>query len=204
MSTCHAVRPCVLFPACFTGPGDWRSCDASRLDRGSEDSGLYSPDNSPFLRFSFPARLSPKSRHQGRLFISINFSTITSVILIRRPPHRERLRERSANWTERCWCFLHEFLDDAFAEMLPRKQRLQRFQSVRRHSRTIAQEVLVLRENPPSQRVVDFSIRPSLCCARSNRSPLTTKFGRKILESTRIPSRCLRWSWSHFFFNITN
>ena len=109
------------------------------------------------------------------------------MILIRRPPHCERLRERSANWTERCWCFLHKFLDDAYAEILPRKQRLQRFQSARRHSRTIAQEVLVLRDNPPSQRGVDFSPRPSLCCARSNRSPLTTKFDRKI--SSRLGSR---------------
>ena len=134
MSTRHAVRPwhaCSSLLPVFhesTGPGDWRSCDASgsRLRaRGSEDSAPYLPDNSPFLPFSFPARLSPESRPQGRLYIPINFSMISSVILIRRPPHRERLRERSANWTERCWCFLHEFLDDAFAEILPRKQRLQ-------------------------------------------------------------------------------
>ena len=205
MSTCHKVRPCMLFPACFTNPLAPETGDlVTHRDLGSEGSAPYPPDNSPFLRFSFPARLSPESRPLGRLFISINFSKISSVILIRRPPHRERLQERSSNWKKRLWCFLHEFLDDVFAEILPRKQRLQRFQSARRHSRTIAQEFLVLRNNPPLQSGVDFSTRPSLCCARSYRSPLTTKFGRKMLESTRILSRCLRCSWSHFFFNITN
>ena len=157
----------MLFPACFTNPLAPETGDlVTYRDRGSEDSAPYSPDSSPlaFLRFSFPARL----------LISINFSTISYVILIRRPPHRERRRERSANWTERCWCFVHEFLDDAFAEILPRKQRLQQFQSARRHSRTIAQEFLVLHDNSPSQWGVDFSTRPSLCCTRSNRSPLTT------------------------------
>ena len=125
MSTCHAVRPCMLFPACFTNPLAPETGDlVTHRDRGSEDSAPYPPGNSPFLRFIFPARLSPESRPQGRLFISINFSKLSSVILIRRPPHRERLRERSANWKERLWCFLHEFLDDAFAEILPRKQRL--------------------------------------------------------------------------------
>ena len=88
--------------------------------------------------------------------------------------------------------------------ILPRKQRLQRFQSARRHSRTIAQGFLVLRDNSLSQWGVDFSPRPSLCCARNNRSPLTTEFGRKLLESTRILRRCLLWSWAHFFFNFTN
>ena len=85
--------------------------------------------------------------------------------MIREPPHRERLRERSAKWTARCWCFLHEFLDDEFTEILRRKQRLQWFQSARRHSRTIAQELLVLRDYSLSHWGVDFSIRPSLCCA---------------------------------------
>ena len=41
---------------------------------------------------------------------------------------------------------LNEFLDGVFAEILPRKQRLQRFQYTRRESRTIAQEFLVLSE----------------------------------------------------------
>ena len=171
-----SALPCLFHES--TGPGDWRSsCDASRSRlRGLRT--IHAPYVHPFC-----ASVSQRGcRPQRRLFISINFSTISSVILIHRPPHRERLRERSANCTERCWCFLHEFLDDVFAEILPRKQRLQRFQSARRHSRTIAQEFLVLHGNSPSQWGVDFSTRPSLCCARSKRSPLTTKFRRKMLS----------------------
>ena len=110
MQSDHACSS--LRAACFTNPLALETGDLlTHRDRGSEDSARYPPDNSPFLRYSFPARLSLESRPQGRLFISINFSTITSVISIRRPPHREQLRERLANWTERCWCFLHEFLD---------------------------------------------------------------------------------------------
>ena len=105
---CHTIsciRPCVLSPACFTNPLAPETGDlvthryasiaiaAPRSRRGLRT--IHAP-YSPFLRFSFPARLSPESRPQGRLFTSINFSTISSVILIRRPPHRERMRERSA------------------------------------------------------------------------------------------------------------
>ena len=76
---CHACSqtmralPCLFHES--TGPGDWRSCDASRSQlRGLCTSHApYPQDNSPFLRFSFPARLSPESRPQGRLFIPINF-----------------------------------------------------------------------------------------------------------------------------------
>ena len=196
--------PCLFHES--TGPGDWRSCDASRsrLRGVGEDSAPFT--FSPFLRFSLPARLSPESRPQGRLFISINFWTISSVLLIRWPPRRERMRERSAQTGRSdAGAFCTSFWMTRLLNLiLPRKQRLQRFQSARKHLRTIAQGYLVLRDNSPSQWGVDFSTRPSLCCARRNRSPLTTKFARKMLESTRILRRCLLWGWSHFFFNITN
>ena len=44
-----------------------------------------------------------EERRRDATFISINFSAISSVILIRRPPHRDRLRERSANCHNNAW-----------------------------------------------------------------------------------------------------
>ena len=113
--------PCLFHES--AGPGDWRSCDASiaiaapRSRRGLRT--IHAP-YSPFLRFSFPARLSPESRPQAAravvyidqllddLFCDLDSSAATSWT---------NASEISTNWTERCRCFLHEFLDDAFAEL---------------------------------------------------------------------------------------